>query len=59
MAKNAKNPERVTILLDPELVKRVDAKATKAGRSRSNFIERVLLAALDLPEVAQAVGGAA
>jgi metal-responsive CopG/Arc/MetJ family transcriptional regulator len=35
--------EKIAISIDPVILKRIDEKAEQEGRSRSNYIERVLI----------------
>ena len=35
--------EKIAISIDPLILKRIDEKAEHEGRSRSNYIERVLI----------------
>ena len=35
--------EKIAISIDPLILKRIDELRSKEGRSRSNFIERVLI----------------
>ena len=35
--------ERIAISIDPAILRRIDEKAEQEGRSRSNYIERVLI----------------
>jgi metal-responsive CopG/Arc/MetJ family transcriptional regulator len=35
--------ERIAIAIDPAILRRIDEKAEQEGRSRSNYIERVLI----------------
>jgi metal-responsive CopG/Arc/MetJ family transcriptional regulator len=35
--------EKISISIDPMILKRIDEKRIKDGRSRSNFIEHVLI----------------
>jgi len=35
--------EKISISIDPMILKRIEEKAEQEGRTRSNFIERVLI----------------
>ena len=35
--------ERIAISIDPAILRRIDERAEQEGRSRSNYIERILI----------------
>lgn len=53
MGFRGRNKIKKSIALSPKVLERVDEAARKEGRSRSNYIDRVLMKHLDLEEASK------